>query len=346
MFGSRLSHLIKTIYAQLTRLSWWTLLAGFALHFAVSASFMWRFETGEITEAVAFFYYYVTTVTTVGYGDIAPKTVEGRLLTALWIMPGGIILFTTSITKFVHFLSNRWRRRMCGEADYSYLKDHIVILGWQGLRTQRMVEEITHDVDSTQREIVVCSTKDIENPMPTVVKFVRDTALSERDLHLRAGTAGAAAIIALGHDDNDTLAASLAAAAYNTTGHLVAYFQQQAFADLLTAHCPRAEAMVSNDTTRLVRAAQDPGSSRVHQALLSVMTGNTLFSLRLPANSPLSTYGELLVRFKNVHNATIVAVADDDRGAGLSLNATASKHVGPDQVIYYIAQYRIASGAA
>jgi voltage-gated potassium channel len=154
MFGSRLSHLIKTIYAQLTRLSWWTLLAGFMLHFAVSASFMWRVEMGEITEAIAFFYYYVTTVTTVGYGDIAPKTAEGRLLTALWIMPGGIILFTTSITKFVHYLSNRWRRRMCGEADYSYLKDHIVILGWQGLRTQRMVEEITHDVDSTQREIV------------------------------------------------------------------------------------------------------------------------------------------------------------------------------------------------
>ena len=341
MTKPRFSHIIKTIYAQFTRLSWWTLLAGFGVHYLVSAKLMWSFESGEITEIVAFYYYYVTTVTTVGYGDIAPKTVDGRLLTALWIMPGGIILFTTSITKFVHFLSNLWRRRMCGEADYSYLKDHVVILGWQGLRTQRMVEEITHDVDSTQREIVVCSTKDIENPMPTVVKFVRDTALSERDLHLRAGTAGAAAIIALGHDDNDTLAASLAAAAHNTTGHLVAYFQQQAFADLLTAHCPRAEAMVSNDTTRLVRAAQDPGSSRVHQALLSVMTGNTLFSLRLPASTELRTYGELMIEFKRSHNATIVAVADDALGKGLTLNAPASKHVGPNQVLYYIAQHRI-----
>ena len=341
MLLPRLSHVLKIIYAQLTRLSWWTLVAAFALHYAASAKLMWQFEAGEITETVAFFYYYVTTVTTVGYGDIAPKTAEGRLLTALWIMPGGIILFTTSITKFVHYLSNRWRRRMCGEAGYSYLKGHIVILGWQGLRTQRMVEEITHDVESTQREIVVCSTKDIENPMPTVVKFVRDTALSERGLHLRAGTAGAAAIIALGHDDNDTLAASLAAAAHNTTGHLVAYFQQPAFADLLTAHCPRAEAMVSNDTTRLVRAAQDPGSSRVHQALLSVMTGNTLFSLRLPADTELRTYGELMTEFKLSHNATIVAVADDVQGKGLTLNAAASKHVGPDQVLYYIAQHRI-----
>ena len=341
MFSPRISHLFKTIYAQFTRLSWWTLLAGFGLHYAVSAKFMQWFESGEITEIVAFFYYYVTTVTTVGYGDIAPKTVNGRLLAALWVMPGGIILFTTSITKFVHYLSNVWRRRMCGEADYSFLLGHIVILGWQGLRTQRMVEEITHDVDTTQREIVICSTKDIENPMPTLVKFVRDTALSERDLHLRAGTAGAAAIIALGHDDNDTLAASLAAAAHNTTGHLVAYFQQQAFADLLTAHCPRAEALVSNESTRLVRAAQDPGSSRVHQALLSVMTGNTLFSLRLPAGTELRTYGELMTEFKLSHNATIVAVADDALGNGLTLNAPVSKHVGPGQTLYYIAQRRI-----
>ena len=230
---------------------------------------------------------------------------------------------------------------MRGEADYSDLTDHVVILGWQGLRTQRMVEEITHDVGLAEREIVVCSTKDIENPMPSVVKFVRDVALSERGLHQRAGTGGAAAILALGHDDNDTLAAALSAAAYNSKGHIVAHFQQQAFADLLVAHCPRAEAIVASETALLVRAAQDPGSSRVHNRLLSVMTGNTLFSVTLPPNAKLSTYGELLLLFKQNHNATIVAVADDVMGNGLSLNASASKHVGPDQVIYYIAERRI-----
>ena len=341
MNPKRLSHFLKTLYSQVTRLTWWSLLGAFTLHYAVSARLMWLFETGEITEIVAFFYYYITTVTTVGYGDISPKTVSGRLLASLWIMPGGIILFTTSITKFVHYLSIQWRRRMCGEADYSYLGGHIVILGWQGMRTQRMVEEITHDIGRAEREIVVCSTKDIENPMPTVVKFVRDTALSEKRLHDRAGTAGAAVIIALGHDDNDTLAAALAASAYNRDGHLVAHFQQQAFADLLVAHCPRAEAMVSADTAMLVRAAQDPGSSRVHHDLLSVMTGSALFSLKIPDNAALTTYGELMSDYKLRHNATVVAVADDARGNGLSLNAPASKHVGPGQVVYYIAERRI-----
>ena len=133
----------------------------------------------------------------------------------------------------------------------------------------------------------------------------------------------------------------MAAAAYNTEGHLVAHFQLQAFADLLTAHCRRAEAMVSCDTALLVRAAQDPGSSRVHHDLLSIMTGNTLFSARLAAGAKLCTYGELMTQFKHEHNATIVAVADDALGHGLSLNAPASQHVGPDQVVYYIAERRI-----
>ena len=55
----------------------------FALHYAVSARLIWLFETGEITEIVAFFYYYVTTVTTIGYGDLVAKTAPGRLAVAL-----------------------------------------------------------------------------------------------------------------------------------------------------------------------------------------------------------------------------------------------------------------------
>ena len=115
---------------------------------------------------------------------------------------------------------------MRGEADYSYLEHHILILGWQGLRTRSMVEEIIADTGAVQREIVLCSTKDIENPMPDAVKFVRDKALSDASLHRRAGSAGADVIMVLGHDDNDTLAAALAASSVNKHAHLVAHFEQ------------------------------------------------------------------------------------------------------------------------
>ena len=83
MFSQRLSQFFKTIYSQLTRLSWRSMMARFGVHSALSAKAMWRVESGEITEIIAFFNYYVTTVTTVGCGAIAPKTAERRLLAAL-----------------------------------------------------------------------------------------------------------------------------------------------------------------------------------------------------------------------------------------------------------------------
>lgn len=337
----RFSHALKTIYSHITRLAWDALLALIALHAVVSYIALRVFENGEITEGVAFWYYYVTTSTTIGYGDIAPKTPAGRLFTTLWIMPGGIMLFTASIAKFLHFIADIWRKRMRGEADYSHLQNHIVILGWQGLRTRRMIEEIVADTGAGAREIVLCTTKEIENPMPDTVKFVRDKALSDAGLHQRAGSAGAAIILALGHDDNDTLAAALAAAPLNKHGHIVAHFSQQSFADLLTAHCPRAEAMVSLSIEIMVRAALDPGSSRVQRDLMSVFGGQNNFSLRVPPDVPATRYGDLLKMFKEKHNATLIAMADDTSGNGLRPNASMNAEVTAGTVLYYIAAQRV-----
>lgn len=337
----RLSHLLKTLYSHFTRLSWDALLMLAFLHIAVSYAGIRLFETGEITENIAFWYYYVTTSTTIGYGDIAPKTPGGRLFVSLWIMPGGIMLFTASIAKFIQFIALVWRKRMRGEADYSELENHVVILGWQGLRTRRMVEEILADGGAVKREIVLCTTKDIDNPMPEHVKFVRDKALSDAALHRRAGTAHAAVIIVLGHDDNDTLAAALAAASVNQSAHIVAYFEQQSFGDLLKAHCTRAEVMVSLSIEMMVRAALDPGSSHVHRELFSVLSGQNQYSLRVPDGTPPRRYGEVLTLLKQQHNATLIAMAGDALGNGLSPNAAMDAPVAPGAVLYYIASRRI-----
>jgi voltage-gated potassium channel len=267
-----LSRLLKSLYFHLTRVSWPVLLGLAAAHLLVSYAGVRLSEGGEITEPVAFWYYYVTTATTVGYGDLSPKSAGGRLVATLWVMPGGIMLFTAAIAKFIQFITLTWRKRMRGEADYSYLKDHVVILGWQGLRKRRLVKEVLADSHSLGHEIVLCTTKEVENPMPESVKFVRDKALSGAALHRRAGTVGASVILVLGHDDNDTLAVALAAASVNQAAHIVAHFQQQSFGDLLKAHCPRAEVMVSLSIEMMARAALDPGSSHVH-------TSRTVFGI-------------------------------------------------------------------
>ena len=336
-----LSRISKRVYARVSGLSWDTVTALTASHFAVSWGLLILVGSEEIASSNIFWYFYATTATTVGYGDYSPVTEAGRLVTVLWIMPGGIALFTTIIAKVVQQVSGRWRKRMRGLSSYENLEDHIVILGWHGSRTQRMVEHIRGDRGEHDREIVLCSAQAIENPMPDQVRFVRGSALNTPELLRRAAVTNAVYIIALGHDDNETLSAALGAAAINRDAHLVAYFDQQSFADLLKAHCPHAECVVSLSIELMVRSAQDPGSSRVQRQLLSTLEGPTQFSLQVPNNIAAVSYGSLFSKMKSKHDATLFGVAESTLAEDLILNAPVDRQVGPGTILYFMAARRI-----
>lgn len=230
---------------------------------------------------------------------------------------------------------------MRGLVSYENLTDHIVILGWHGSRTQRMVDHIRGGQGEHEYEIVLVCAENIENPMPDRVHFVRGIALNTPDLLTRAAVANAKYIIALGHSDNETLAAALGAAAVNGDGHLVAYFDQESFADLLKAHCPQAECNVSLSIEMMVRSAQDPGSSRVQRQLLSTLEGPTQFSFQVPVDAQPVTYGTLFVELKDKHDATLFGVAESALGDDLTLNAPSELQVDPGMIVYFMAARRI-----
>ena len=336
-----LSRVARRLYARISGLSWDTVLIGTVFHLAVSWGLMALIGGEKIASGEIFWYFYATTATTVGYGDYSPVTALGRAITILWIMPGGIALFTTIIAKVVQQVSDKWRKRLRGLASYENLTDHIVILGWHGSRTQRMVDHIRGGQGEHEREIVLCSAEPIENPMPDRVRFVYGTALNAPDLLHRAAVATAKFVIVLGHDDNETLAAALGAAAVNAGSHIVAYFDQQSFADLLKAHCPHAECNVSLSIELMVRSAQDPGSSRVQRQLLSTLEGPTQFSLQVPVDADPVTYGALFSELKSKHDATLFGVAESTLGDDLILNAPSEHRVDPGMILYFMAARRI-----
>ena len=338
-----LSRVMQRLYARVSGLTWDIVLLMTVFHFAVSWGLLALIGDEKIASGEIFWYFYATTATTVGYGDYSPVTVAGRAITIAWIMPGGIALFTTIIAKVVQNVADKWRKRLRGLANYENLTDHIVILGWHGSRTQRMVDHIRGGQREHKRDIVLCSAQDIENPMPDQVRFVRGTALNTPDLLHRAAVANAKFIIALGHSDNETLAAALGAAAVNSDVHIVAYFDQQSFADLLKAHCLHAECNVSLSIELMVRSAQDPGSSRVQRQLLSTLEGPTQFSLQVPAHAKRFTYGELFSELKTKHDATLFGVAESTLGDDLILNAPSDHRVDPGMILYFMAAERIKS---
>ena len=339
-----LSRLGKRLYARISRVGWDIVLVLTAFHFGLSWLLILAVGDGEIARGDVFWYFYATTATTVGYGDYSPATAAGRVVAVFWVMPGGIALFTTIVAKVIQSVADKWRERLRGVASYDSLTGHIVILGWHSARTERMVDHIRGGEDGEERDIVLCTAQAIDNPLPDRVSFVRGPALNAPDLLRRAAVAGAGDIIALGHSDEETLAAALGAAAVNGDAHLVAYFDQRSFADLLRAHCPHAECNVSLSIEMMVRSSQDPGSSRVQGQLLSTLEGPTQFSLRVPDDAGAVGYGALFAELKDKHDATLLGVADSALGDDLTLNAPARHRIAGGMIVYFMAARRIEPG--
>ncbi|MEO1719340.1 MAG: hypothetical protein AAFR23_03825 [Pseudomonadota bacterium] len=168
---------------------------------------------------------------------------------------------------------------------------------------------------------------------------MRADTLSTSEALVRAGITNAARVIVRGSDDDETLAATLAASSLTDTAHIVAYFEDERAADLISRQCPQVEAIGSLTVELLVRASRDPGSSRVADRLLSSETSDTAFSMTVPAGVASIAYFDALIGLKRRYDMTLVGLADA-KAADVDLNCSDEAEISGGDVIYYIADRR------
>ncbi|MEM7568061.1 MAG: ion channel, partial [Pseudomonadota bacterium] len=229
---------LRRAYIAIANLTWGTLGLAALIHIGVSYILLGLAAEEHLTgRPVDFLYYYVTTATTVGYGDLSPASAFGRWVALFFVLPGSITLFTAVLGKAITDLGEFWRRRMNGYGDYTGRSGHTVVLGWQGGKTRRLIDLLLADHPSGERIVLV--SRDLEqNPMPDVVDLVRADSLSTRADLVRSGIATAGGALVRGRDDDETLAATLAAAAVAPDVHIVAYFEDERSAELIGSQCP------------------------------------------------------------------------------------------------------------
>ncbi|WP_163835271.1 potassium channel family protein [Spartinivicinus ruber] len=340
-------YLLNRFFKQLNQQFLMISLVGITLvvvfHSLLSWLLLWLLGEGDLVKPEVYIYYYLTTATTIGYGDYSPVTIWGRLLVAFWVMPGAVALFAAYLGKTTQLVVSWWRRGMQGKGDYSNLADHFLILGWHDDDTARMVELITADAKRAERDIVLCVDDEIENPFPDTVAFVQGRALSDENLLIRAGVKTASRIIIYGQTDDQTLATALAVDALKPKGHIVAHFEDERKGELLNSHCPKVECNTDIAVEMLVRSAEDPGSSRVQTQLLSALSGPTQYSLKVPDHFAGTDFGKLFYYLKEHHNATAFGMAGNVAGTDLILNPKPNTQVNRGQLIYFMAQERITS---
>lgn len=232
---------------------------------------------------------------------------------------------------------------MNGYSDFSDRTGHTVVLGWQGVRTRRLIELLTVDLAASpepDERIVLVSKSLTENPLPEALDFVIADALSTPSALERAGVAGARAIVVRGEDDDETLAATLAAASAAPAAHIVAHFEDERAAELIARQCPAVEAIGSLSAELLVRSSRDPGASRVADLLFSAKTEDTAFSVPVP-DVPGLSYGAALAGLKRLHDATLVGIGLGDHGSAVDLNCSAARPIAAGETIFYIADRRL-----
>lgn len=339
-----ISRLISLALRKLTaELRWANLFLIFCSYLAVVWGLLWLSNETALIEPLTFFYYTVVVISTVGFGDLSPSTASGQLVVALIQIPFGLLIFGAAIGKTTQAIVAIARKGMNGKKDFSTYSDHILILGWRAHRTKRILELILADKKRYQRKIILCVEREMTHPFPQLldVEFAQLESFTDQNELTRIAMAKASSIIVDGENDEMTLAMALSASSHAAkTAHISAYFHEESKAELLRAHCPNVECASSRHAEILVRTMQSPGASLVHEQLFSTLEEATLYCLTLE-NIPAMTVGDVFQPLREKYSMTLMAIADDEKGAGFKLNPTMETALNNGQVLHYIANERI-----
>ena len=320
------------------RLRGWRLPLAVALFvFLTSWPAMWLVEPAgsAIAQPGTYWWYFVVTAATVGYGDSFPTSIGGRIVGG-YVIVGGIVTLTLLFTQLANALQSVRGRRLRGVVALD-LADHVVLLGYWPGRTERIVAELTAD---GRFQVALCAWDDVgENPMPDqpAVHFVRGD-LTHEDVMTRACVQRARTAVIDGRDDNETLAIAVAVDHANPGIHLVAALRDLGRRENLRYVNAGVQAVQWHMPFLLSEEASDPGITQIYNDLMSSGGHGNTYSMRVPAGFPHPTFGDCQTWFGRTHGATVLAVRDAE---GLRVSPPWDLPVPEGTTLYYVAAQRI-----
>ena len=338
------NRLVRSLKKHFTRVSWFSITTLLVLHAGVSWWLLnWAGETALIS-LESFFYYYVVTTSTVGFGDMSPETEMGKWVVAVVQIPMGLAIFGAMLGKLGQSVSIVLRQIMTGEKDFRHLDTHILIFGWHEKRTGKMIEHILGDKRRMKRPILLCVTEDMEHPFidNPLVEFARLKSFTDDNELDRINVHEADRVIVDCDNDDMTFTCALKLSPMvEEDCHISAYFNDETKVEMLNRYTSNVECNSSKTAEILVRSMQDPGSSRLQEILMSTLYGDTQFSTQVPEGVGDLQFGQLFYYLKHHHNAILLAVATDRIGVNMSLNPTNEHEVQAGHVLHYVAPHRL-----
>ena len=297
---------------------------------------MWLAEPeNQITDPANYWWYFLVTSATVGYGDFFPMSAAGHAVGA-YVIVGGIVTLTLLFTQMADYLQAVRGKRMRGTTQLD-LTGHVVILGYTPGRTEKIVAEL---MTEGRHRIALCAWDEVtQNPLPdeAAVEFVRGD-LTHADVMTRACIGRARTALIDGRDDNETLAIAVAVDHERPDIHLVAALRDMRRREQLGYVNPRVQCVQWHMPFLLAEEVSDPGITEVYNDLMSAGGHGNTYSFRVPQGFPHATFGDCQVHFGRTLAATLVAVRT---GEELLVSPPWDQQLDEGTVLYYLAGERI-----
>ena len=286
-------------------------------------------ETGDIAEGEAPFWWAIVTMTTVGYGDYAPSTSEGRIFAVL-VMFAGISL-TAMFTAVISSIFVAKRIREDKGLEKVNVKNHIILCGWNR-NADKIIDSIQYLSEGRRKDLVLIN--DLDEETATRLKtryrdihlhFVAGDYTSEQILQ-RASLEEADTIIIIPSDvdgtiqnpDEKTILATLTIKGLEPNKRLIAYLYSREN----LAHIKRAnadEVVISDDFGAFMLASHvmDPGIPQILNRLLDNVSENRFKRVDIPNEFVVQSFDNLFNHFRNINGSLLVGLFSEEENLGI-----------------------------
>ena len=286
-------------------------------------------ETGDIAEGEAPFWWAIVTMTTVGYGDYAPSTSEGRIFAVL-VMFAGISL-TAMFTAVISSIFVAKRIREDKGLEKVNVKNHIILCGWNR-NADKIIDSIQYLSEGRRKDLVLINDLDEETVAHLKTRyqdiqlhFVAGDYTSEQILQ-RASLEAADTIIIIPSDvdatiqnpDEKTILATLTIKGLEPNKRLIAYLYSR---ENLT-HIKRAnadEVVISDDFGAFMLASHvmDPGIPQTLNRLLDNVSENRFKRVDIPNEFVGQSFDNLFNHFRNINRSLLVGLFSEEENLGI-----------------------------
>jgi len=285
-----------------------------------------RGTSGTMKNLFDALWYTLVTITTIGYGDITPVTVPGKLI-AVILMTSGIVVFGAVSGQIASLLFDRQQKKDKGLLKLKNKQNHFIVCGWKNDLGDMLHEILDANPDMAPSDLVLVNTASEESMYPILsasafrgISFVSGDFSDEETL-LRANIREADKILVLSdyskeysamEQDSRTVLAVLIIKKLNRTIYVAAELIDDKFRKHLeTEHCDEIILSKNYERRLLVSASNGTGMSHVFDRMLGGKDGKGLYIEDIPGDAINRSFGELFEHFEKTGKGMLIGLLEN-----------------------------------